>query len=438
MQSEQPTEVSSFVNQSKPGTRWPAEGTVSSHSPLAKACGEATFPSDFSLPGMLIGKVFYSPYPHCRVNSLDTDRAKRLPGVRAVLTWNDIPGINKDIKTIADQPFLAEDRARTVMDALALVAAETEEIAEAAIQAIQADLTPLPAMFDINEALAPGALKIHPNGNLAYEFKIIHGEVDAGMMEAEIIIENEYRFPCIDHAYMETEASVAAIDDEGVITVWQGSHDIFSDRIGLSVGFGWPEERFRVVLIPAGGSFGGKHVPVDFFAALLSNATDRPVKIHYSRRQSLRGHAKRSSMLVHHRLGARNDGHITAMDVRVVSDTGAYVHYAPLILDFCCIHATGPYRAPHARVTGKLVYTNNIVGSGMRGLGTPQVEFAVESQMDQLARRLNMHPLKLRWINALKEGDEIITGRAVPGCRYADTLSAASQRVMVELDGNRI
>lgn len=438
MQNKQFAEESSSLNLSRLGRQWPAKGTVSPHSSLAKACGQVIFPSDFSLPGMLVGKVFYSPYPHCQVNALHTDQAKRLPGVRAVLTWKDIPGINKDIKLIADQPFLVEDRARTVMDALALVAAETDEAAETAIQAIQADLTPLPAVFDIEEALTPEAPKIHPNGNLAYEFKIVHGKVEAGMREAEIVIENEYLFPWIDHAYLETEAAVAAIDDERVITVWLGSHDIYSDRIGLSVGFGWPEERFRVVLIPPGGSFGGKHVPVGFFAALLANATRRPVKIHYSRRQSLRGHAKRSSMRINHRLGAKKDGHLTAVDVRVVSDTGAYVHWAPLIIDFCSIHATGPYRVPHAQVISKLVYTNNIVASGMRGLGTPQVEFAVESQMDQLAERLHIHPLKLRWINALREDDEIITGHAVPGCQYADTLLAAACCAAVELEESRI
>jgi CO/xanthine dehydrogenase Mo-binding subunit len=430
---DQITDKTSATIFSDSGRRWPPEGRISARSPLAKACGQTIFPSDFSLSDMLIGKVLYSPYPHCLINSLKTEKAKRLPGVDAVLTWRDIPGVNRDIKTIPDQPFLVEDRARTVMDALALVAAETDEAAEAAIKAIEVDVTSIPAIFDIEEALSPVAPKIHPNGNRAYEFKIVRGDVESGLKNSDIIVENEYFFPWIDHAYLETEAALAAIDEDDVITVWLGSHDIYSDRIGLSLGFGWPEERFRVVLIPPGGSFGGKHVPVGIFAALLTHATGRPVKIHFSRRQSLRGHAKRSSMRVRHRLGARQDGKLVAMDVRVESDTGAYVHWAPLIIDFCCIHATGPYRVPNARVTGSLIYTNNIVGSGMRALGTPQVEFAVESQMDRLAERLGIHPLKLRWMNALQEGDEIVTGRSAPGCKYPDTLLAAARSAGIEL-----
>jgi CO/xanthine dehydrogenase Mo-binding subunit len=412
----------------------PPWGTVSLHSSLAKACGQMVFPSDFHLPGTLVGKVLYSPHPHCQINSINTAEAKRLPGVHAVLTWKDILGINKDIKTIADQPFLVMDRARTVMDALALVAAESEESAEAAIRAIQLDLTPLPSIFEIETALAPNSPKIHSTSNIAYEFQIIHGDAKSGFAESDVIVENEYTFPWVDHAYIETEAAIAALDTNEVMTVWLGSHDIYSDRVGLSLGFGWPEERFRVILVPPGGSFGGKHVPVGFFAALLAYYTNRPVKIHYSRHQSMRGHAKRSSMKILHRLGARQDGCLTSADVQIISDTGAYVHWAPLILDFCCIHATGPYKLPNARVSGRLVYTNNLVGSGMRGLGTPQVEFAVESQMDILSAQLNVHPLKLRWMNALRQGDPIITGRSAPGCRFRKTLLAAAQRAGVDLD----
>jgi len=428
--------VRSFL--SRPGAQLPEEGIVSLRSPLAKACGQVTFPSDLKLPDMLVGKVLYSPFPHCQINAIGTEKAKRLPGVLAVLTWKDIPGINKDIKTIADQPFLAEDRARTVMDALALVAAETEEAASMAIQAIELDLVKLPAVFDLDAALTPSAPQVHQNGNRAYEFQIIHGDVKVGLAEADVVVENIYSFPWIDHAYLETEAALAILSSDGTITVWLGSHDIYSDRIGLSVGFGWPEESFRVVLVPPGGSFGGKHVPVGFFAALLAYYTGRPVKIQYSRCQSMRGHAKRSPMRIHHKLGARVDGYITAAEVNITSDTGAYVHWAPLIIDFCCIQATGPYRVPNAWVTGHLVYTNNIVGSGMRGLGTPQVEFATESQMDQLAERLNIHPLKLRWINALREGDSIITGQLAPGCQFVETLVSAARRAGVKLEEDRL
>jgi len=418
---------------SRPGTYASPLGSVSARSHLDKACGKTIYPSDLRLPGTLVGKVLHSPYPHCIIHAIHTEQASRLPGVHAILTARDIPGVNKDVKTIADQPFLAEDRARTVMDALALVAAESEAAAQAALHTIRLDLQPIPAVFDPVEALQPEAVQVHPNGNLAYQFQILHGDVEAGLQEAQVIIENDYTFPWIEHAYLETEAALAAPSEDGTLTIWLGSHDIYSDRAGLSLGFGWPEERFRVILLPPGGSFGGKHVPIGFYAALLAQRTNRPVHIHYSRAESLRGHPKRSPMRIHHRLGANKDGRLVAADIEILGDTGAYLHWAPLILDFCSIQATGPYRLPHARVTGRLVYTNNIIASGMRALGTPQVEFAAESQMDQLANRLGMHPLKLRWINALREGDMMITGRLAPGVAFAQTIQAAARSIGLEL-----
>jgi len=167
---------------------------------------------------------------------------------------------------------------------------------------------------------------------------------------------------------------------------------------------------------------------------LLAYTSGRPVRVQFSRAESLRYHPKRSPMRVHHRLGAFADGHLAAVEVQITSDTGAYVHWAPLVLDFCCIQAVGPYRVPHAHVYGRLVYTNNIIGSGMRALGTPQVEFAAECQMDRLAERLGIHPLRLRWINALREGDTITTGRLAPGCNFAGTLAAAARSIRLDLN----
>lgn len=420
------------------GGNAPPEGTIWPRSHLAKACGQTIFPSDFSLPGLLVGGVLRSPHAHCHINAIHTDKARALPGIHAVLTAEDIPGTNKDIKTLADQPFLAEDRARTVTDALALVAAETQEAADAALEAIELDLTPLPAVFDADAALAPDAPMLHANGNLAHEFRIVRGDAHAAMGRADAVIEGEYLFPLIDHAYLETEVAVAALGKDGTMTVWRGSHDIYSDRLALSRGFGWPEDRFRVILLPPGGSFGGKHSAEGFFAALLAFYTRRPVRVQFSRTESLRYHAKRSPMRVHHRLGAFANGRLAAVEVQITSDTGAYVHWAPLVLDFCCIQAVGPYRVPHASVYGRLVYTNNVIGSAMRALGTPQVEFAAESQMDRLAERLGIHPLRLRWINALRDGDTMVTGRLPPGCNFADTLVRAARSIGLDLEGNSL
>lgn len=378
---------------------------------------------------MLIGKVLRSPYAHCQINDIQVEKAKSIAGVHAVLTAKEIPGINRFIKTLPDHPLLVEDRARTTADPLAIVAAETEHLAECAIDAIELDATPLPAVFDPEKALHQDAPLIHEDGNLAREFRIVHGDVNVGMAEAEVVVEDTYVSPWIDHAYLETEAAVAAPSEDGTITLWRGSQSIYDDRLALSQVFYLPVERFRVILLPPGGSFGGKHDQEGLFAALLAHFTNRPVRVHFNRQESLRNHNKRPRMRIHHMLGARKDGQLTAARVEILCDTGAYVHFSTIVLDFACVQAAGPYRIPHAYVHGKLVYTNNIVAGGMRALGTPQVEFAAESQMDQLAKRLGIHPIELRRINALREGDTTITGRLPPGCYFIDTLEAAAHSI---------
>ncbi len=419
---------------SRPGSWVPVEGRVSLYGHLAKACGQMLYPSDLSLPGMLIGKALRSPYPHCRINHINTRPALEVPGVHAVLTGQDIPGVNKVGKTVEDQPFLVTKRARTVMDALAIVAAETEEAADAALAAIELDLTPLPAVFDPKEALKPEAPQIYPGGNLLMHFEIVHGDAEAGMAEADVIVENTYYSPWIEHAFLETEAVVAAPDNDGVITVWLGCHYIYGERAVLAHAFGWPEQRFRVILVPPGGSFGGKDdniIPV--WAALLAYRTGCPIRFAFNRRESMRGHSKRHSQRIEYRLGARADGKLVAAQVRILSDTGAYAHWAEGILHFASIHVVGPYCVPNAHIETRAVYTNNIVAGAMRCWGTPGVEFAAESQMDILAERLGMHPLKLRWINALREGDTTITGRLPRGCNFVDTLEAAARSIDLDL-----
>jgi CO/xanthine dehydrogenase Mo-binding subunit len=414
------------------------DGQISLRTPLAKTCGQMQFASDLKLTGMLVGKALFSPYPHCKVNRIDTRKAVATLGVHAVLTSQDIPGRNIFGKTVEDQQFLISDRARTVADALAIVAAETEEAADVALAAIDLDLTPLPAHFDPEQALQPTATPIHKDGNLLFDFQIIHGDAESALRNADIIIENDYYFPWIEHAFLETESVLAAPGDNGSITVWLGCHNIYNERSQLAKAFGWPEERFRVILFPAGGSFGGKDDNIiAVWAALLANRTRRPVRFIFNRRESIRGHSKRHSQRIHHKLGSSREGRLVAAEVRVLLDTGAYAHWGENILRFACLQSTGPYRIPAARVTSKVVYTNNITAGAMRGWGTPGVEFAMESQMDILADSLHVHPISLRWMNALIDGDETITGRPLPhGSRYKETLEAAAKTAGILLPNN--
>jgi CO/xanthine dehydrogenase Mo-binding subunit len=202
----------------------------------------------------------------------------------------------------------------------------------------------------------------------------------------------------------------------------------------LARAFDWPENRFRVILVPAGGSFGGKDDNVlSVWAALAAYKTDHPVIFSFSRPESMRGHSKRHSMRINHTLGASKDGLLISAKVSIWSDTGAYAHWGENIIRFASLHSIGPYRIPNAFVEANLVYTNNIAAGAMRGWGTPQVSFAAESQMDRLAERLDMHPLKLRWLNALRDGDTMITGALPRGCRFMDTLESAANRIGLDL-----
>lgn len=417
------------------GTWVSPKGETPLRNHLAKACGQMQFTSDMTLPGMLIGKALRSPYPHCQVNRIDIRPALELPGVHAVLTAKDIPGENFISKTVDDWEVLVSERARCMMDALAIVAAETEEAADDALNAIELDLTPLSAVFDPVKALELDAPQLYPDGNLLLHFHIVYGADEAAMSEADVIVENTYNFPWIEQAFIETEGALAAPDKDGTITVWLGCHYIYGERAALARAFGWPEERFRVILVPPGGSFGGKDDNIiSVWAALLAHKTGRPVRFQFSRRESILGHSKRHSQRIHHKLGARANSTLVAAQVDILSDTGAHAHWGESILRFASLQSTGPYRVLNAHVEARLVYTNNVVAGAMRAWGTPGVEFAMESQMDILAHQLGMHPLKLRWINALRDGDETITGREVPrGCRFRETLEAAAREVGVTL-----
>jgi len=414
----------------------PKAGTISDNLPINKATGTRKFTGDLTFPDMLVGRALRSEVPHARLNSIDPRPALELPGVISVLTAQDIPGMNAVGKTVFDQEYLVTNHIRTVMDTLAIVAAETEQAAEAALEAIEVDLTPLSPVFDIESALATAAPKIHANGNLLLHFKIVLGDAQEGMKTADLIVEDTYEFPWIEHAFIEPEGVIAAPDPDGILTLWLGCHDVYTERAGLARAFGWSEDRFRVILVPAGGSFGGKDdniIPV--WAALLAHKTGYPVRFVFSRPESMRGHTKRHSMRIHHKLGAQSDGKLIAAHVEIVSDTGAYAHWGENIVRFAGLHSTGPYDVPNAFVDAKLVYTNNIAAGAMRGWGTPQVAFAVESQMDRLAEQLDLHPLRLRWLNALRDGDRMISGPLPLGCNYIDTLEMAAKRIGLDIDG---
>lgn len=378
--------------------------------------GQARYVADLSFPGMLVGRLLYTAYPSARIVALDVERARSLPGVVAVLTHRDVPGKNSFLySSVEDQPLLAFDRVRRQGDAVVAVAAETEEAAQAALDAIEVTYEPLPGVFDPLEAMRPDAPRVWPGeDNVCDHLVIEHGDVEAGFARADVIIERTYTTQYIEHAFLEPEGAVAVPEPDGTLAVYSSSQTLFRDRRQIARALGLPESRVRVVTPFIGGAFGGKdEAHVQIHAALLAHATGRPVRIIRTREESIRGHVKRHPMIIRYRSGATRDGLLTAIQVEVIGDTGPYVTAGPEVVACAVVTASGPYAVPAARIEGYTVRTNNPLCGAMRGFGIPQTAFARERQIDELARALGLDPLELRLRNALDTGTLLPTGARI-------------------------
>ncbi|MGG1690529.1 xanthine dehydrogenase subunit D [Heyndrickxia ginsengihumi] len=388
---------------------------------IAKVTGKMTYLTDLSFSNMLFGKILRSSYPHAKIISINTTKAAQFPGVKAVITFKDVPGLNRFGIVTPDQPVLCEDRVRYVGDAVAAVAAESEEIAEKALDLIEVVYEPLPIIDSPTKALEPNALKLHPDGNILHRREHIDGNVDEAFSQCAVIVEETYHVPRQMHAYMETEGGVIVPEDDGGITVYVGTQHGYKDRFQLSRILDMDEEKIRIVSSPIGGSFGGKdELNIQPYGALLALLTGRPVKIHQTRKESVISSIKRHPMKMTVKIGADETGKLLAFQEFIVADTGAYSTLGPAILDFAVEHAIGPYMIPNVEVKGVSVFTNNGVAGEFRGFGGNQVTFALEGQMDRLAEKLGIDPAEIRRRNIRKAND-----RGPLGHRIAETNGAS-------------
>lgn len=376
----------------------------------SKVSGEARFASDISLPGMLYAKVLRSTVPHARVINVDYKQALKLTGVVSILTWQDIPGRNRVGIVFKDEPVLVEDKIRRVGDAIALVAAEKQEIAEAALKKVRVQWQELPGIFSTEAAMADGAPALHEqDGNIMLHRKIRKGNLERVLREADLVIENTYKTPFVEHAYLEPESSVAVRDGNGV-TVWTCTQNPHFDRDEIAAVLGLEQSRVRVIQQHTGGGFGGKlDISTQCHAALLAWHTGRPVKLVYSREESFMASSKRHPSTIQYLSAASKDGKLLGVRVKIVADTGAYASYGPGVVNRMAFHATGPYAVPHVHVDAYGVYTNNPYCGAMRGFGVPQVSIAHESQMELLAAALNLDSWEIRRINLLRIGSSTAT-----------------------------
>ncbi|MCI0555841.1 MAG: xanthine dehydrogenase family protein molybdopterin-binding subunit [Anaerolineae bacterium] len=409
-----------------------------------KVTGETPYSGDLSMDSMLHMKMLFAGRPHARIKSIKTDKAEAASGVVAIYTAKDIP-VNEHGLQWQDQPTLcgpltppspnraersdSEDEAgrggkpgqdvvRYIGDQIAAVVANSEAEAAAAVKLIEVEYEDLPIVDDPLEAMKPDAPRIHEeigDSNICVHYKIRKGNVDEGFAKADVIVESEYRTPVQEHAYLQPEAGLAYIDEEGRITIACGGQWTHEDQHQVAHSLNLPPENIRVVYPAVGGAFGGREdMSVQIVLALAAWKLQRPVKIIWSRQESIIGHGKRHAVILRAKWGATKDGKVIAIENEIIGDGGAYMYTSNKVLGNSAITSTGAYNIPNVKTDVYGVYTNNVPGAAFRGFGAPQALFMAEMQMNKLAEKLGMDPVEFRLKNALKDGDAMGVGTPSP------------------------
>ena len=403
----------------------------------AKVTGAAKYPGDFVMDDMLHAKILFAGRPHARVLRIDTSEAEAVPGVVAIFTAQDVPVNEYGLQT-PDQPVLCgpgsskpdADVVRFVGDQVAVVVAETERAAARARDLVRVEYEHRPVISDPFEALKPDAPQLHPHrvhsefhpelngmeGNRLCHHQIRKGDMAAGWAAADVVIEGEYYTSPQEHVYLQPEAGLAYIDDAGRVTVVTAGQWDWEDQQEIAHALGLPPEQVRVIYPAIGGAFGGREdMSVQIVLALAAWKLQRPVKIVWSREESIVGHCKRHPTWLRCKWGATRAGKLVAAEVHIVADGGAYCYTTNKVLGNATITCTGPYEVPNVKVDADGVYTNNVPGGAFRGFGAPQGAFAAEMQMNKLAAALGMDPVELRLKNLLREGSLTAMGTPLPG-----------------------
>ncbi len=394
-----------------------------------KVFGGTPFAGDYTMPHMLHMRVVRSNTASAKILRLSTGKARALKGVREILTAQDlvvpsaVPSLHKgygDKRPMTDPPLLASGRIRFFGEPLALIAAETREIADRACELVECEIEPIPGVYDPCEALKPGSPLVQGSDNIMVERVIRKGDAATGFENADFIVENTYRTPFQEHAYLEPEVGLAWVDENDVVNIRTCDQDIEHFRT-IAETIGVPHNKVRLRGAFIGGGFGGKEECArDVYLALMAHKTGRPVRLEYSREDSFVGHGKRHPMTLRYKTGVTKDGKICGLDVDIIADSGAYLYLSANVLLYACVAAPGPYRVDNLNVRARAVATNNMYTSAFRGYGAMQACAAYEQQMDEVARVLGLHPVEFRRLNYLKTGEPISTGFVPPSAIWTE------------------
>jgi CO/xanthine dehydrogenase Mo-binding subunit len=400
-----------------------------------KVVGAAQYIDDHARPGMLHAAVAQSPHAHARIRGYDLSKAKALPGVKAIVTGADIP-LRRVGGVLKDETMLAVGKVRYVGEPVAAVAARDLATARLAAQLIEVDYEPLPAVLSIDDALKPGAPLLHEDwasyvrtmdgnsrDNIVWESTLAEGDVDAAWARCAAIVEGTYRTPAQYHAYMEPNGVLAEVDGNGRITVLATCQSVHHIQTRVADELGVPMSQIRAQVSRVGGGFGGKHASnIHSITAWLARATGKPVKLALSRTQDMEIQRSRHPAVIRLKTGALRDGTVIARQAEITLDGGAYADESPNVLAFAMLMARGPYNVPNVRIRGRAVYTNKLRAGSFRGFGNPQATFAGESQIDELAGKLDIDPIELRLKNAMRTGDRWIGGHTATTCQLVACL----------------
>ncbi len=409
-----------------------------------KAKGLAVYGTDVTAPRMLHAKMLRSPLPHAKILHVDLERAKRLPGVRAVVCGRDYPESNFGTH-MADQPIFADDRVRYVGEAVAGVAAVDQDAALEALERIHVDYEELRPLFDPEEAMAPNAILLHPDmgryefmnklfspvpgTNICNHFRLRRGDVEHGFRESDLIFEDTFHNPMIQHCPMEPHACVAQLSSQGKITIWSNTQGAYLAREQVAKGLRLPQSDVRIISTFVGGAFGGKiGGSTEVLASALALQTDHlPVKLELTREEEFVSTFVRQPVRATYKTGVKRNGDFVARQVRLVFDSGAYGDYEILVCRTAGYTCPGPYRIPNLWVDSYSVYTNKPVSGAFRGFGVPETCFGYEGQIDRIAHELGFDPIELRLRNGWEEGDLTSTGQGLKAIGLKECIRRANE-----------
>lgn len=379
-----------------------------------KVLGKSIYPDDIEFDGMLYAGVKRSTIPYGKVKSINIEEIRTMEGIEMVIDYSMIPGAISHGVIFKDIPTLVKDTIKRVGDAILLIVAKDKETLRKAINSVKVEYEEYNGIFTVEDAIKEDAPILGDGSNILYDLKIKKGNVENGFKEAKYVVENLYNTPMVEHAFLQPEAAVSKIDENGVVEVYVATQYPHYDREEVARCLNIDEEQVRIRNMTIGGAFGAREdINPQCHAALAAYLTKRPVKVVYDREESTISHSKRHPMKIFLKTGSRADGTLCAFQAKIYGDTGAYASWGMNVLRKAAVHATGPYNIDNVDIRSMAIYTNNPYSGAMRGFGATQCPIATETQMDMLAEKLGIHPLKFRYINAFQVGDKTATGQVL-------------------------